>query len=90
MNQKQILEKIYNKHRRNYSENPDSKQMCCMWSTDDPPDVIEETEPLNDIEDTFDIEISDDDALELYEMNLQEAFNYIQELRKAQGVTGKG
>ena len=50
---------IYDKHRRNYRENGDSKQMCCMWSTNDPPDVIEDTEPFNDIEAAFDVIISE-------------------------------
>ena len=45
-----ILHSIYAKHLRRHKENPDSKQMCCMWSTDDPPDIIEGTEPICDIE----------------------------------------
>lgn len=42
--------------------------MCCIWSTDDPPDVLEDTEPLLDIEDAFDIGIDEDAAVELYEI----------------------
>lgn len=64
---------IYNKHRRNYPENSDSDQICCMWSTNDPPDIVDDTEPINDIESAFDIVIDDDDALELYDMSLEEA-----------------
>ncbi len=85
MNQENILEAIYNKHRRNHKENPDSKQMCCMWSTNDPPDIIEGTEPFDDIEMAFDILINEDDALELYDMTLKEALNYIINLRMIQG-----
>ena len=61
------LHEIYEKHRRNYQENGDSKQMCCMWSTNDPPDVIEDTEPFNDIEAVFNITLDEDgdDALGL-------------------------
>lgn len=76
------LRDIYNKHRRNYPENGDSDQMCCMWSTDDPPDVIEDTEPFNDIEEAFGIIISDDDALDLYDMYLEEAVKRIVEIKK--------
>ena len=76
-----ILHSIYAKHRRRHKENPDSKQMCCMWSTDDPPNIIEGTEPIYDIEAAFDICIDDDEALELYDMNLDEAARKIHEMK---------
>ena len=47
--------------------------MCCMWSTNDPPDEIEGTEPFCDIE---------DDALDLYDMNLNDAAKFIIEIQK--------
>ena len=75
------LHSIYVKHHRRHKENPDSKQMCCMWSTDDPPDIIEWTEPICDIETAFGIEIDDDAALELYDMNLDEAARKIREMQ---------
>ena len=37
----------------------DTEQMCLMWSTDNPPDEIEGTEPFNDIEEAFNIAIDD-------------------------------
>jgi hypothetical protein len=76
------LHAIYSRHRRTHRENPDSKQMCCMWSTNDPPDLIEGTEPLCDIEEAFGIQITDDEALELYDMNLAQAARMIVEIRK--------
>jgi len=78
------LQRIYQKHRRNHPENGDSGQMCCMWSTSDPPDIIEDTPPFGDIEDAFSISISDDEALELYDMNLDEAAKKIMEVRNEQ------
>ncbi len=75
-NQKKIyneLHKIYQKHRKKYKRNPDSKQMCCMWSTSNPPDIIEDTKPFYDIEDAFDIIINGDNCMELYDMKLEEA-----------------
>ena len=81
MSQKDTLETIYNIHRRNHNENPDSKQMCCMWSTNNPPEVIEGTEPICDIEEAFGIQINDDAALELYDMTLKEALSYINKLK---------
>lgn len=73
---------IYNKHRRKFTENSDSKQMCCMWSTNDPPDEIEGTEPFNDIENAFNICIGEEDALALYDMKLDEASKRIIEIKK--------
>lgn len=73
----EILHNIYEKHRRKYPGNPDSRQMCCMWSIYNLPDVIEGTKPFCDIENAFDIHIDEDDALELYDMNLDEAVKQI-------------
>jgi len=55
-----------------------------MWSTYDPPDIIEGTEPFCDIETAFDICIDDDDALELYDMDLDEATRKIMEIIEQQ------
>ena len=78
------IHEICNKHRRNHPENGDSKQMCCMWSTNDPPDVIEDTEPLNDIQAVFNIIIDEDDALDLYDMDLEEASKRLEEIQQKQ------
>ena len=78
------LHEIYDKHRRNYRENGDSKQMCCMWSTDDPPDIIEDTEPFIDMEAAFNIVIDDDEALVLYDMDLKDAVKRIMKLQNEQ------
>ena len=56
--------------------------MCCMWSTNDPPDIIEGTEPFCDIEDDFNISINEDDALDLYDMDLNDAAKFIIEIQK--------
>ncbi len=67
------LLRIYKKYRSLYKNNPDSKQMCCMWSTTDPPDIIEDTPPFQDIKNVFNISIDDEDCLELYDMEVKEA-----------------
>lgn len=87
----QTLHTIYDRHRRRYRGNPDSKQMCCMWSTYDPPDVIEGTKPFCDIEAAFDIRIDEDDALDLYDMDLDEAARTILEMRneRSQGIRSR-
>jgi hypothetical protein len=84
MNPYNKLENIYNKHRSQYKENGDSKQMCCMWSTNDPPDIVEGTQPFQDIEKAFSIIIEDNDAFKMYEMTLKEALIRIQEIQKRQ------
>jgi hypothetical protein len=53
-----------------------------MWPTNDPPDVIEGAEPFCDIEDVFNISINEDDALDLYDMNLNDAAKFIIEMQK--------
>jgi len=77
-----ILHEIYQKHRRKYRENGDSKQMCCMWSTNDPPDQIVETGPFDDIEAAFNIVIDEDDAMDLYDMYLKDAAKRIIEIQE--------
>jgi len=76
------LEAVYSKHRRKHRENPDSKQMCCMWSSRNPPDIIEGTKPICDIEAAFGIEISDEEALELYDMDLNQAAQKILDITR--------
>ena len=79
----ETLCRIYDKHRRKYRENScDTQQMCLMWSTNNPPDVIERTEPFCDIEKAFGICIDDDNAIELYDMTLEEAAKRIIEMQK--------
>lgn len=76
---------IYNTHRRQHKENRcDSQQMCLMWSTNDPPEEICCSEPMEDIEATFGIEVDDDDALDLYDTTLREAAQKIKKMQKDQ------
>jgi hypothetical protein len=55
-----------------------------MWSTYDPPDIVEDTPPFTDIEETFGISIYEDAALELYDMTLDEAARRIIDIREKQ------
>ena len=68
-----VLHGVYDKHRRRHRENPDSNQMCCMWSTSNPPDDIQGTMPLCDIERALDITIDEDIAVTIYDMTLDQA-----------------
>ena len=70
------------KYKKRYKNPPKSKQMACMWSTINPPDIIEDTPPFHDIEEAFDISISEDDCFELYDMELDEAAEKIENILK--------
>ena len=59
-------------------------QMCLLWSIKNSPDVLEGTIQLNAIEAEFKIAIAEDEAVKMYDMNLQEASEYIQTLITAQ------
>ena len=77
----QKLSEIFDKHRRKYKSNPKSKQLCCMWSSDRLPDILEGTQPLCDIEKAFGIDIVEDLAVEFYDMHLDEAAKKILEMQ---------
>lgn len=77
-----ILSKIYNKYRKAHPENSDdSEQICLMWPTNNPPDIIEGTAPFVEIEEVFNIVIDEKDSLELYDMTLKEASIRVHELQ---------
>ena len=78
----QALHLIHERHRRKYRGNPGSGQMCCMWSTYNPPDVIEGTKPFCDIEAAFGISIDEKYAMRLYDMDLYEAAGMIVEMMR--------
>ena len=75
---------IYNKHRRKYRGNSDTEQMRCMWSTNNPPDILFDTQPICDIEDAFNIKIDEDVAMAIYDMTLDEAIKKIMEMKSIQ------
>ena len=53
--------------------------MCLIWPTDDPPDVLLCTEPMDDILDEFDINLTEFEATDFYDMTLLEASVYLQD-----------
>ena len=48
-----------------------------MWSTRSLPDVLTETEQISDIKKAFAIQLDEDEAIELYDMTLNEAVAFI-------------
>jgi hypothetical protein len=49
-----------------------------MWSTKNLPDEIYECEQIYEIEKEFDLSFTEDDALELYDMDFDDAVNFIE------------
>jgi hypothetical protein len=55
-----------------------------MWSTRNPPDEIYDCSQMDDIQDEFNVRVTEDDALELYDMTLDEATKFIAKLIRTQ------
>jgi len=53
-----------------------------MWSIKDLPDEIFECDQIYDIENAFSIALTEDEALNMYDMNFKEAVNFIEEKTK--------
>ncbi len=68
---------IYRKHVKCYSHS-DTNQICCMWSISNPPDEIFECAQIYDIENEFNFVLTEDDAMELYDMDYGVAIDFIQ------------
>ncbi len=72
---------LFEKYSQSDSGNPnEDSQMCLFWSIKNPPDVLEGTKQIEEIEEEFDINIYEGEAVEMYDMNLREASDYIQTL----------
>jgi hypothetical protein len=74
----QKLYNIYKKYQLKYNRACNSGQICLMWSTRRLPDVLTETKQISDIEKAFAIQLDEDEAIELYDMTLQEAVKFIE------------
>ena len=79
-----MLFQIFKKYKKRYKNPPKSKDMACMWSIMNPPDIIEDTPPFHDIEKVFNIRVDEDDCLELYDMDLFEAAEKVTRMIKKQ------
>lgn len=73
---------LFRKYVHSSKPNVES-QMCLLWSIKNPPDVLEDTKQLKDIKTAFDVSITEDQAVEMYDMNLLEASEYVQSLIEA-------
>ena len=55
-----------------------NSQMCLFWPIDDPQDVLKCTESLESILDEYDNDFSEDEAVDLYDIELHGASKYLQ------------
>lgn len=79
MTKNQIIQELIKIHK-NFSDERKSNeysQMCTLWSTSNPPDVLECTPPLDEIEKVFDFGFTEDEAVEFYDMDIIDAADYI-------------
>jgi hypothetical protein len=71
--------KVYRIYSGDSNPKPTS-QMCLIWSGDDPPDILENTEALIDLENELNFGIEEKDAVEIFNMNIEEATNYLERI----------
>ncbi len=89
MNTLDELRNLHLKFSSKYKGNTGSKkseQMCCMWSTSNPPSDIYNTDQMYSIQETFNIQISEDDALDIYDMDVVDAAIKLDKLIVEQSV----
>ena len=79
---------VYRKHVKRY-QHKDTNQMCCMWSIAKLPDEIYECDQIFDIENEFCITLSEDDALDIYDMHFDEAVIFIHKKMKENCINAK-
>ena len=76
------LIKIHSRYAFDRYYSDESSQLCTMWSTDDPPDQLGATDPLDAIGDLIETNIDEEYAVELYDLTLKEAaeslYNFLQ------------
>ena len=82
------LHHVYHKHVKHY-RHKDTNQMCCMWSIANPPDEIYECDQIYDIENEFCITLTEDDALDIYDMCFDEAVIFIHKKLKENFIDAK-
>lgn len=79
MTKENLLDKLLTIHRKYSDERKTTlnSDMCSMWSTDNPPDEIVDTLPLNEIEEFVEYYFEEDDAILFYDMNIKDAAEFI-------------
>lgn len=81
MTKEELLNELIKIHARFSSmrkRSDKSSQFCTMWSAD-PPDTLVDTAPIEAITELLQIEIDEDDAVDLFDMDLEEAAEFLYE-----------
>ena len=71
--------KVFRKHSGHIKPSPGT-QMCLLWSIDEPPDILENTEALNELEKEINFNFDEEEAVEIFDMNIIDATEYIEKL----------
>ena len=79
MTKSQITKTLIKIHKKYSGErhSNENAQMCTLWSVYDPPDILEDTAPFNELVKAFNFDFSEDEAVEFYDMNISDAAAYI-------------
>jgi len=82
LTQPEILKVLLQIHRKYSSQRhpTEDSQMCMLWPDDI--EIIEGTDPMNEIEETFGIYLEEEVVMEIYDMNAIEASQRIASLIK--------
>jgi len=82
----EIVQRLLAIHKKYSPERrpTEASKMFMLWPTDDPPDALEATEPLDEINETFGLDIEEDEAGEIYDMTIREASHRLAALIKAE------
>ena len=70
---KNKLQALHDQYRKLYRGNSNRKQMCCMWSINDLPNDLVNTDQIYSIEEVFNIVLSEEDAMDIYDMDVVDA-----------------
>ena len=70
------LIKLHKKYSGRRISNKES-QVCSLWSTDYPPDVLQCTPQLDEIEAYVDFGFEEMEAITFYDMSIEDAASYI-------------
>ncbi len=83
---KDIYRKLCKIHKKYVARRKVTNETCLfeIWPTDDPPDELEGTPQLEDIEEAVGITIEEEDAVKIYDMNFKDASEYIKKLVNCQ------
>lgn len=71
--------KVFRKYSGNIEPSP-ATQICLLWGKGSPPNILENTEELKELEKELNFYIDEEDAVRIFDMNIAEAAEYFKKL----------